>query len=249
MEAAIEFEALRVAFPDRRAPGGFVTALEGLTLTVPRGAVFGFLGPNGAGKTTTLQSLLGFVRPTSGTARIFGRDIREAIARQRVGYLPDPPAAYSFLTAREWLETTARWFGLSRQIARERAMALLHDFGLADAANRRIGAFSRGMRQRLGLAESLVNDPDLLIWDEPASGMDPLGRLDLRRRLAELGARGKTVFFSSHELSEVELSCNRIAILARGRLVLSGCPADFLRPGERLEQLFLRAVQTEEKAP
>ena len=239
---AIEIADLRVSFPDRRAPGGRIVALDGITLSVPSGAIFGFLGPNGAGKSTTIQALLGFVAPTGGCVRLLGRDIRSAEARRRIGYLPEPPAAYPFLTAREWVETCARLSGLPRREAHSRADLLLGQFDLGGAADRRIGGFSRGMLQRLGLAQALVHDPDLLILDEPTSGMDPIGRHDIRRRRAVRRARGKRVFFSSHELSEVELICDRVAILNRGRVAFEGAPAERLRAGESLEQLFLRTV-------
>ncbi len=246
---AIEIVDLRVCFADRRAPGGVVVALNGVSLNVPRGAIFGFLGPNGAGKTTTIQTLLGFIPITGGTVRMLDRDVQEAIARERVGYLPEPPSAYGFVTAREWLEAIGRLFGLSRRICWERAGRLLDELGLADAACRRVGTFSRGMRQRLGLAQALVNDPDLLILDEPTSGMDPLGRIEVRHLLRRLKAEGKTVFFSSHELSEVELLCDQIAILSNGRVAAQGKPVDLCRPGERLEQAFLRWIGASEVAP
>lgn len=240
--SVIEIENLRVEFPDRRTRGRHVIALDGISLKVPAGAIVGFLGPNGAGKTTTIQTLLGFVAPTSGHVRLLGRDATQADARRRLGYLPDPPAAYPFLTAREWLEICGRWSGLSQLKARGRAGEWLSRFDLDKAADRRIGGFSRGMLQRLGLAQSLVHDPELLILDEPTSGMDPLGRRDIRALLVELKARGKTVFFSSHELSEVELVSDWVVILHRGRVAFEGSPSASLQAGESLEQLFLRVV-------
>ncbi len=240
---AIEIANLCVSFRDRRGPQREIRALDGISLCVPAGTVFGFLGPNGAGKTTTIQAALGFVAPTAGCVRLLGLDAQSAEARRRIGFLPEPPAAYPFLTAREWVEACGRLSGLSRGESRSRAARWLERLGLADAAHRRIAGFSRGMLQRLGLAQALVHDPELLILDEPTSGMDPLGRLDIRALLADLRACGKTVFFSSHELSEVELVCDRVAIVNRGRVAFEGAPAERLRAGESLEQLFLRVVR------
>lgn len=248
MGYAIETEALTVTYAARRKAAP-VHALQALNLRVEEGTVFGFLGPNGAGKTTTMQVLLGFVAPTQGTARMLGCDVREAIARQRIGYLPEHPQLYRFLTGRELLHMTGRLFGFDRAHRQARAEQLLRQLGLEKAADRRIATYSRGMMQRIGLAQALVNDPDLVILDEPTGGMDPLGRMEIRGIIAELRARGKTVFFSSHELSEVELVCDRIAILAQGRLAAEG-KADTLVPaGESLEQFFLRTIRGGEDQP
>ena len=239
MGAAVDIRDLSVVFKTRQ---GTVTALDRLSLTVEEGRVFGFLGPNGAGKTTTMHVLLGFVAPTSGDARIFGVDVRQSIARERIGYLPELPDTYRFLSGRELLRLTGRLFRMRGPALDARVDELLAEVGLADAANRRIGTYSRGMLQRIGLAQALVNDPGLVILDEPTSGMDPLGRMRIRRVIAGLRARGKTVFFSSHELSEVELVCDTVAIVARGRVVASGPAGTLVRPGESLEQYFLRTV-------
>ncbi len=239
MGAAVDIRDLSVVFRTRQ---GSVTALDRLSLAVEEGRVFGFLGPNGAGKTTAMHVLLGFVAPTSGEARIFGVDVRESIARERIGYLPELPDTYRFLTGRELLRVTGRLFRMSGRALDARVEALLAEVDLAEAADRRIGTYSRGMLQRIGLAQALVNDPGLVILDEPTSGMDPLGRMRIRRVIAGLRERGKTVFFSSHELSEVELVCDAVAIIARGRVVASGPARDLVRPGESLEQYFLRTV-------
>ncbi len=239
MEAAIDIRGLTVTFP---TPGGPVHALRDLTLSIAPGTVFGFLGPNGAGKTTTILALLGFLKPTAGQAAIFGQDVNAILARERIGYLAENPDTYAFLTGRELLTLTGRLFRLPSGIIRDRAGRLLEDMGLTTAADRRIAGYSRGMRQRICIAQSLMNDPDLLILDEPTGGMDPLGRRDIRRLIAARRAAGKTIFFSSHELSEVELVCDQVGILAAGRLVALGRTSDLVKPGESLERVFINRV-------
>jgi len=239
MDLAIDTKALTVVFPSR---GGEIRALDGLNLNVKRGQVFGFLGPNGAGKTTTMHVLLGFVAATSGEARLFGTDVRHSIARQRIGYLPEHPDTYRFLSGSELLEMTGRLFLMKGRELRSRIREILAMTGIAQAADRRIATYSRGMMQRICLAQSLINDPDLVILDEPTGGLDPIGRLEIRRIIADLRDRGKTVFFSSHELSEVELVCDHIAIIARGRIIAEGRATDLVKPGENLEQYFMRVV-------
>lgn len=218
-------------------------ALAGLDLSVPAGTVFGFLGPNGAGKTTTIQILLGFQDATGGVARLFGQPVNRTIARDRIGYLAENPDSYGFLTGRELLTMAGRLFKLTPAEIRVRTEQLLAETGLLPAADRRIATYSRGMKQRICLAQALINDPDLLILDEPTGGLDPLGRLDIRRLIEARRQAGKTVFFSSHELSEVELVCDRIALLSRGRLVAEGAVRDLVPEGETLERFFIRMVQ------
>lgn len=239
MIPAIEIQDLCVSFPGR---GAAVHALQNLTLTVEPGNVYGFLGPNGAGKTTTLQVLLGFQEATSGTARLFGRPVTQSIAREKIGYMAENPDTYRFLTGRELLTMAGRLFSLPPSVIRQRSAQLLQETGLSEAADRRIASYSRGMRQRICMAQALINDPDLLILDEPTGGLDPLGRRDIRRMIAARKAAGKTVFFSSHELSEVEASCDRIAILSKGRLVAEGPVSELVPPGESLELYFIKAV-------
>jgi ABC-2 type transport system ATP-binding protein len=242
MDNAITIRDLTVVFPSRPSP---VRALEGLDLDVPAGHVFGFVGPNGAGKTTAMHVLLGFIAPTSGEAHIFGTDVRHSIARQRIGYLPEHPDTYRFLTGRELLTVTARLFRIRGPERRQRVETCLEDVGLQNVAGRRIATYSRGMMQRICLAQALINDPDLLILDEPTGGLDPIGRMEIRKLIAALRARGKTIFFSSHELSEVELVCDRLAILAHGRIVAEGVAAELVSGDESLEQYFMRVVRAE----
>jgi ABC-2 type transport system ATP-binding protein len=243
---AVEIKNLVVKFPLRH--GRYVEALRGLSLMVGQGTVYGFLGPNGAGKTTTMHVLLGFVEAASGSARIFGEDVRHSLARRRIGFLPERAETYSFLTGRELLHMAGRLFGMGGIVLRHRVDGLLEQVDLVDAANRRIGTYSRGMLQRIGLAQALVNDPDLVFLDEPTGGLDPLGRMEVRRIIADLRVRGKTVFFSSHELSEVELVCDHIALMVRGRVIAEGKASELVRPGESLEQYFLRTVEAVEGA-
>ena len=236
---ALSFDRLGVRFRSRQAE---VVALDNLSMNVPAGKIFGFLGPNGAGKTTAIHVLLGFQQATSGSAAVFGCDVRKPIARQRIGYLPEHPDAYRFLTGREMLLFAGNLCGLSGKTLMQRADAVLQEVDLAGAADRRFATYSRGMRQRICLAQALIHDPDLLILDEPTGGLDPIGRLLIRRIISDWRKRGKTVFFSSHELSEVELVCDRVCILARGRMVAQGVPHELAAPGESLEQFFMRVV-------
>jgi len=239
MDKAVEIKDLRVSFRERSRR---IEALRGITLDVHRGEVFGFLGPNGSGKTTTILVLLGFIEMESGHAKIFGEDVRHSIARERIGYLAEKAEAYPFLTGREMLDTAGRLFKIKRSSLNARIEELLAKVGLDDAADRRIATYSRGMQQRIGVAQALVNDPDLVILDEPTGGMDPLGRVEIRKIIADLRARGKTVFFSSHELSEVELVCDHIAILSKGRIVAQGPLSELVPKTGSLENFFVHAV-------
>jgi len=218
-------------------------ALQGISLTVRRGEVFGFLGPNGAGKTTTMQVLLGFTPPTSGTARLFGVDVRRPIARQRIGYLPELTYYYKFLTAEELLRFYGCLFGLSGTETDRRIERLLRLVELEGARKKAIRHFSKGMQQRIGLAQALINDPELLLLDEPTSGLDPLGRMKVREIIQRLSQEGKTVFFSSHELGEVETVCDRVAILMEGQVKALGTVGELTAEGgQSLEQAFLRII-------
>ena len=197
-------------------------ALDRLTLEVAPGEVFGFLGPNGAGKTTTLKLLIQLVFPTSGRAEILGRPVGDLSVKRRIGYLPENPYFYDYLTAEELLNYFAGLFGLRGRDARTRTSRLLDDVGIGAERRLQLRKFSKGMLQRVGIAQALINDPELVILDEPMSGLDPLGRRDVRALILRLRDRGCTVFFSSHVLSDAEALCNRVAILAKGRLVAGG---------------------------
>jgi ABC-2 type transport system ATP-binding protein len=204
-------------------------ALDRLTLDVEAGEVFGFLGPNGAGKTTTLKLLMQLVFPTSGDAEIFGRPLGDLAVKRRLGYLPENPYFYDYLTAEELLAYFAALFGYPRAECRARASRLLDEVGIGAERRMQLRKFSKGMLQRVGIAQALINEPELVIFDEPMSGLDPLGRRDVRALILRLRDRGCTVFFSSHVLSDAEALCSRVAILAKGRLVASGRLTD-LRP-------------------
>jgi ABC-2 type transport system ATP-binding protein len=197
-------------------------ALHPLTLSVEQGEVFGFLGPNGAGKTTTLKLLMQLVFPTAGSASILGRPVGDPETKRRIGYLPENPYFYDHLTAEELLTYFAGLFGYSGADRRTRVARLLDEVGIGAERRMQLRKFSKGMVQRVGIAQALVNDPEVVFFDEPMSGLDPLGRRDIRELILRLRARGRTVFFSSHVLSDAEALCSRVAILAGGRLVASG---------------------------
>jgi len=203
-------------------------ALDRLTLEVAAGEVFGFLGPNGAGKTTTLKLLMRLVFPTSGRAEILDRPVGDLQVKRRVGYLPENPYFYDYLTAEELLKYFAGLFGYRGVEARTRTSRLLDDVGIGAERRLQLRKFSKGMLQRVGIAQALINDPELVIFDEPMSGLDPLGRRDVRALILRLRDRGCTVFFSSHVLSDAEALCSRVAILANGRLVAGGRLADLV---------------------
>src|SRR5213592_4701656 len=196
--------------------------LDRLTLDVAQGEVFGFLGPNGAGKTTTLKLLMQLVFPSSGRAELLGRPLGDLSAKRRIGYLPENPYFYDYLTAEELLTYYASLFGYTGADRRTRAGRLLDEVGIGSERRLQLRKFSKGMIQRVGIAQALVNDPDLVIFDEPMSGLDPIGRRDVRALILRLRDRGCTVFFSSHVLSDAEALCSRVAILAKGRLVTAG---------------------------
>ena len=210
-----------------------VHATTDVTFQVERGEIFGLLGPNGAGKTTTIKIVLGLVKPTTGRAELLGFPVGEVRAKQRLGYLAESPYFYDYLTGRELLVFVAALFGLGRTDARRRAGELLEKVGLARAADLALRRYSKGMLQRVGLAQALINDPEVVILDEPMSGLDPLGRKQVRELIAALRTEGKTVIFSSHILSDVELLADRAAILVRGRTVATG-PIDRLVPARLL---------------
>ena len=243
MEAILKIENLKVEYKNREGGQSAKLALKGLNLSVFPGEVFGFLGPNGAGKTTTMNVLLGFVRPTDGDAWIFGASVQHPIARQRIGYLPELTYYYKFLSAEELLRFYAKIFRIPKTEAESRIDSVLKLVELDHARKRPIKTYSKGMQQRAGLAQALINNPDLLILDEPTSGLDPIGRMKVREIIQRLKQEGKTVFFSSHELGEVETVCDRVAIMSNGELKTEGRVSDLVNRHQcNLEQIFLNIV-------
>ncbi len=228
MPAAISTEDLTKDYAVgfwRRRP---YRALDRLTLEIRAGEVFGFLGPNGAGKTTTLKLLMQLIYPSSGRAEILGRPAGDVGVRRRIGFLQENPYFYDYLTAEELLRYFAQLFGLSGADGRARAERLLDRVGIGAERRLQLRKFSKGMIQRVGIAQALLNDPEVVFLDEPMSGLDPLGRRDVRSLILELRDQGRTVFFSSHILSDAEALCSRVAVVAGGRLVASGALADLL---------------------
>ena len=240
MPAVVEIESLtkdyEVGFWRKRK----VRALDGLTLAVERGEILGFLGANGAGKTTTLKLLMRLIYPTAGRAAILGRSIEEISMHARIGYLPEQPYFYDYLTAREFLEYCAEIFGYPQSARRERARAMLERVRLDEKSwDKQLRKFSKGMLQRVGLAQAIINDPEILFLDEPMSGLDPIGRREVRDLIASLRASGVTVFLCSHILADIEILCDRAAILQRGRLAHLGRLEDLRqRGGDRAMEII-----------
>jgi ABC-2 type transport system ATP-binding protein len=203
-------------------------SLDNLTLQVQEGEVVGFLGPNGAGKTTTLKLMMGLIFPTSGTARVRGRSIDDISMHREIGYLPEQPYFYDYLTARELLDYYARFSGYSAKERRERVERNLDRVGLAAAGNVQLRKFSKGMLQRVGIAQAILHDPQVLFLDEPMSGLDPVGRREVRDIIHDLKRQGRTVFFSTHILSDAEMLCDRVAVLHAGKLQGMGAPGEIV---------------------
>ncbi len=219
-------------------------ALDRLTLEVEQGEVFGFLGPNGAGKTTTLKLLMQLVFPTAGRAEMLGRPVGDLATKRRIGYLPETPYFYDHLTAEELLAYFSALFGYGPAERRARVGQLLDEVGIGAERRLQLRKFSKGMLQRVGIAQALINDPELVIFDEPMSGLDPLGRRDMRALILRLRDRGCTVFFSSHVLGDAEALCSRVAILARGRLVTTGRLSEILAFQARGWELVVSGVSS-----
>jgi ABC-2 type transport system ATP-binding protein len=207
-----------------------VRAVEELSLEVQAGEIFGFLGPNGAGKTTTIKILMGLCFPSAGRVELFGRPVPDPKAQTRLGFLPENPYFYDYLTGRELLDLAGRLCGVAGAARAARADRLLERVGLAEAARRPLRKYSKGMLQRLGIAQALINEPELVVLDEPMTGLDPIGRKEIRDLIVGLKAEGKTVFFSTHILPDVELVCDRVGIIAKGRLTDVGPLAALLSP-------------------
>jgi ABC-2 type transport system ATP-binding protein len=233
----VEIEHLTKVFkiPMRRER---VVAVRDLSIKVEPGEVYGLLGPNGSGKSTTLKILLGLVSPTRGQTRVFGEDSALVRSRKDVGFLPENPYFYKFLTGEETVRFFGKLSGLGGAELGKRVKELLELVGLSEAADRRVGGYSKGMLQRIGLAQALVQDPGLLVLDEPTAGVDPVGSREIRDLILALKARGKTILLCSHLLSQVQEICDRVGILARGQLVREGRVEDLLSVRDRTEIVF-----------
>ena len=217
-----------------------IDVLHDVSFDVQRGEIFGFLGPNGAGKTTTIRILMGVISGTGGVAEILGHRITSRQARRQVGFLPEHPYFYDYLTVSELLDLVGRLHGLDRATRRERAKTLIARVGLERAASQHLKKYSKGMLQRAGLAQALMNDPAVVVLDEPMSGLDPVGRKEVRDLILELRDQGKTVFFSTHILTDVEAIADRVAIVARGRVQTVGVPRDLVSAAVQRIDVTLR---------
>ena len=226
--AIIEIEGLTKDYPSGFWRKRWKRSLDQLTLQVEDGEIFGFLGPNGAGKTTTLKLLMGLIFPTSGTARIRGRSIEDVAMHDEIGYLPEHPYFYDYLTARELLDYYARFSDYGAAERNARVETFLKRVGLASAGNVQLRKFSKGMLQRVGIAQAILHDPKVVFLDEPMSGLDPVGRREVRDIILELKQQGKTVFFSTHILSDAEMLCDRVGVLVGGKLQGVGSPREMV---------------------
>ncbi len=221
------------------------TALSDLNLKVEKGEIFGYLGPNGAGKTTTIKILMNLISPNKGRVKIFGEDVKNVDIRKKIGFLPDRPYFYEYLTGREFLYYCGKLFGFKRKIISDKVEKLLELVGLKDDRNLQLRKYSQGMLQRIGFAQSLINDPELLIMDEPLTSLDPIGRREFKNILINLKKEGKTIFFSSHILEDAEDICDRIGILVKGKLIKVGALEEIIsinQKKQRLEDIFIKEV-------
>lgn len=220
--------------------------LKGIDMAVEKGEIYGFLGPNGAGKTTTMKCILGIIFPDSGEISILGQPARKTESRRNIGFLPEHPYFYDYLTAGEFLEFTGKLFSLPAKQTRERAKELLELVGLQDRKNLKLKKYSKGMIQRVGLAQALVHDPDFVILDEPFSGLDPIGRKELRDIILALRERGKTIFFSSHILQDMEMMVDRVGIIIRGEIKKQGKLSDLISHSVRYYEIVFTRIREED---
>ena len=244
-ERLIDVRALektfKVGFLERKS----VAAVKGVSFDVRRGEIFGFLGPNGAGKTTTIKMLTGLIAPSGGEAFLFGKPVPTPASRERLGFLPENPYVYPYLTPREFVELSGKLSGMSGAKLRSRTAEVLELVKIAYAADRQVRRLSKGMLQRAGLAAALVSDPEMLILDEPMSGLDPVGRKEVKDLIFAERDRGRTVFFSTHILGDVEAMCDRVAILREGKVVVSGALRSLLRGDVIRTEVMLAGVNEE----
>ncbi|MBU6429095.1 MAG: ABC transporter ATP-binding protein [Cyanobacteria bacterium REEB65] len=242
LECIVEAQNLTKIFPAQIGQAAKV-GLDQLTLSVHKGETFGLLGPNGAGKTTSQKLFLGLMKPTGGTVRIFGRDPQDPAVRARIGFLPENPYFYNYLTGAEFVRFCGGLFDIPPKVLKERVDSLLDLVKMTDARHVQLRKYSKGMLQRVGIAQALINDPDLVLLDEPMSGLDPFGRRELREIILGLKRSGKTIFFNSHILADVEEICDRVGILLGGKLVAVGAVKELLQGGSSLEDYFVSVVE------
>ncbi len=222
---------------------GARSAVKNLSLSIDKGEVFGFLGPNGAGKTTTMKMILGLMRPTKGSITLFNEKAGSIAARRKIGFLPEFANYYQHLTGREFLEFVGEIFGLGQSEIDKRSKRLLKLVNLpTEAHDRQVHTYSKGMQQRIGMAQALMNNPDVLFLDEPMSGLDPIGRREIKDIIIELKHQGKTIFFNSHILSDAQEICDRIGIIHLGSLLISGSIKEVVPTGKTLEDVFVEAI-------
>lgn len=227
----IAIEDLKKTYPPKWPGRPAVTALSGLSLSVRQGEIYGFLGPNGAGKTTTLKILIGLMAASGGNVQLLGKPAGDVQTRRRLGFLPESPYFYDYLTAEEFLVFYGQLAGLNREALGKRVTTLLEMVGLTEARQRQLRTFSKGMLQRVGLAQAIIHDPELIILDEPMSGLDPIGRKQVRDLILHLREQGKTVFFSTHIIPDVELICDRVGIVVKGKLLATGRVDELVNEG------------------
>jgi ABC-2 type transport system ATP-binding protein len=244
-EALIRVRDLEKTFKIGFFKSRAVHAVKGVTFEVRRGEIFGFLGPNGAGKTTTIKMLTGLIEPSGGEAFLFGERVPAPAARRKLGFLPENPYVYPYLTPREFVHMSGELSGMHGKALASRTMDVLTRVGIAYAADRQVRRLSKGMLQRTGLAAALVADPEMLILDEPMSGLDPVGRKEVRDLIFEERAQGRTIFFSTHILSDVEAICDRVAILREGKVVVMGALRTLLRGDVQRTEITLARVPPE----
>lgn len=234
---AVEIEQIHKSFPGHWGRGG-VYAVKGVSLQIPQGGVYGLIGPNGSGKSTIMKALVGLLSPDAGHCRVFGKPATAAANRREIGFLPENPYFYKFLTGEETVRFYGKLCGLSGKALRERTAELLELVGLTEAAQRRVGGYSKGMLQRVGLAQALVQQPRLLVLDEPTAGVDPIGSRTIRDIILELKRRGMTVFLCSHLLEQVQEICDRVGILYQGCLIAEGTMDELTRDTRRSEVIL-----------
>lgn len=245
MKKVLEISTLTKDYPVNFLRNRMKRALDNLSLEVYEGEIFGFLGANGAGKTTTIKILMGLIYPTSGSAQILGRSVLDVAVRQNIGFLPEAPYFYDYLTAREFLSYCGHLFRIEKTLLGRRIQELLKLVGLEQAADTQLRKFSKGMLQRIGIAQALVNDPQVVFMDEPMSGLDPIGRREVRDIISSLRDQGKTVFFSTHILSDVEVLCDRVAILRQGKLAGYGRLCDLQKQSDKSMEVVAHNVDRE----